>query len=226
MARELRARMFPSRRLSAGAAGRQPCAILETLVHAFLPGRFIDHTHADAVLALTNQPDGDRLVRDALGDDVIVLPYVAPGFLLARAAIEAARARTRRPRHGLVAPRHRHLGRDGAGFVRDDDRTGDQGRAVPGRRSRPGFSRAPAPTPMAVAASRVGLVAPLLRGLLAPRTGDPDRPYRRVIVQPLVTDEIAAVRRRGWRTRPGVDASPDVRPPDSDQGVAGVRRDA
>ena len=53
---------------------------IEALVHAFLPARFIDHTHADAILALTNQPGGERLAAEALGGDVIVLPYVTPGF--------------------------------------------------------------------------------------------------------------------------------------------------
>jgi NAD(P)-dependent dehydrogenase (short-subunit alcohol dehydrogenase family) len=53
-----------------------------------------------------------------------------------------------------------------------------------------GFVRAAAPTSAAVAAERVALVAPMLRGLLAAKTGDPDRPYRRVILQALVTDEV------------------------------------
>ena len=52
---------------------------IETLVHAFLPARFIDHSHADAVLALTNQPDGESRIQEALGDDVVVLPYMTPG---------------------------------------------------------------------------------------------------------------------------------------------------
>ena len=55
---------------------RAPTPSIETPVHAFMPGRFVDHTHADAVLALTNQPDGASHVRQALGDEVVVLPYV------------------------------------------------------------------------------------------------------------------------------------------------------
>ena len=66
-----------------------PDPSIETLAHAFLPGKFIDHTHPDAILALTNQKDGERLVREALGEDVIVLDYVRPGFRLAKAAAEA-----------------------------------------------------------------------------------------------------------------------------------------
>src|SRR6185503_13815834 len=72
------------------ADGAQPS--LEALVHVFLPATFVDHTHADAILALTNQAGGARLVREALGEEVIVIPYVEPGFLLARAAAEALEA--------------------------------------------------------------------------------------------------------------------------------------
>lgn len=200
MARELRARMFSSppphgapvgQGFSSGqlmSPAHLPAPSIETLVHAFLPGRFIDHTHADAVLALTNQPDGDRLVRDALGDDVIVLPYVAPGFLLAKAAIEGFE---RHPgARGLVWSRHGIV--TWGGSARESyeamiDLVTKAERAVEARAPR--ALRAAAPTPVAVAAERVALVAPLLRGLLAARTGDGDRPYRRVIVQPLVTAE-------------------------------------
>jgi len=66
-----------------------PAPSIETLVHAVLPGRFVDHTHADAILALTNQEDGEGHVRHALGDGVAVLPYVKPGFPLGRQAAQA-----------------------------------------------------------------------------------------------------------------------------------------
>lgn len=66
-----------------------PDASVETLLHAFLADKFVDHTHADAVLELTNQPDGEALVREALGDAVAVLPWVMPGLGLAQAVAEA-----------------------------------------------------------------------------------------------------------------------------------------
>ncbi|MDE3179032.1 MAG: class II aldolase/adducin family protein, partial [Acidobacteriota bacterium] len=62
---------------------------IEASVHAFIPAKFIDHTHADAILTLTNQKDGKRLTEEALGNDVIILDYVTPGFDLAKAAAEA-----------------------------------------------------------------------------------------------------------------------------------------
>ncbi|MCZ6524058.1 MAG: class II aldolase/adducin family protein, partial [Alphaproteobacteria bacterium] len=66
---------------------------VETLVHAFLPDRFIDHSHADAVLALTNQSGGAAVVSRALGPEVVVIPYVAPGFALSKAVAAAREAR-------------------------------------------------------------------------------------------------------------------------------------
>lgn len=61
-----------------------PRPSIETLLHAFLPDAWVDHSHADAVLALTNQPDGHRLVREVYGDRVAVVPYILPGFKLAQ----------------------------------------------------------------------------------------------------------------------------------------------
>src|SRR5207302_6381768 len=66
------------------AAGPTPS--VETLLHAFLPHAFIDHSHADAILSLTNQPDGAERIREALGNDVVIVPYVMPGFTLAKLA--------------------------------------------------------------------------------------------------------------------------------------------
>ena len=63
-----------------------PNPSIETLLHAFLPGKFIDHTHAGAVLALTDQPDGAAVCAEAFGDKVILVPYIMPGFTLAKAA--------------------------------------------------------------------------------------------------------------------------------------------
>jgi len=65
--------------LDAGA----PTPSIETPVHALVPHRYVDHTHADVVLALTNQVGGDDLVREAMGPDVIVLPDVPMGTTLA-----------------------------------------------------------------------------------------------------------------------------------------------
>lgn len=65
-----------------------PNPSVETLLHAFLPHKFIDHTHADAVLSLTNQPKGEKIVRDWAGNRMAVVPYIMPGFALSKLAGE------------------------------------------------------------------------------------------------------------------------------------------
>jgi rhamnose utilization protein RhaD (predicted bifunctional aldolase and dehydrogenase)/NAD(P)-dependent dehydrogenase (short-subunit alcohol dehydrogenase family) len=60
----------------------------ETLLHAFLPHAYIDHTHAIAVLSLVDQPDGAALARAVFGRRLGIVPYIMPGFLLAQKAAE------------------------------------------------------------------------------------------------------------------------------------------
>ncbi|MEB2311343.1 MAG: bifunctional aldolase/short-chain dehydrogenase [Sorangiineae bacterium] len=61
-----------------------PTPSVEALLHALLPARFVDHTHADAVLAVVDQPDGEARARDVWGDSLTFVPYVMPGFALAQ----------------------------------------------------------------------------------------------------------------------------------------------
>jgi len=65
-----------------------PNPSVETLLHAFLPHKFIDHTHSTALLALTDQPDGEALARDLFGKRVAYVPYTIPGFALAKSVAE------------------------------------------------------------------------------------------------------------------------------------------
>src|ERR1700710_2286131 len=65
-----------------------PNPSVEALLHAFIPHKFIDHTHSTAVLALTDQPDGEALCREVFGARVGYVPYVMPGFGLAKAAAQ------------------------------------------------------------------------------------------------------------------------------------------
>ncbi|MCG3173201.1 MAG: hypothetical protein GMKNLPBB_01379 [Myxococcota bacterium] len=65
-----------------------PNPSIEALLHAFLPPKFVDHSHADAILCLTNRPEGERWVREAMGDEVAIVSYIKPGFLLSKAAAE------------------------------------------------------------------------------------------------------------------------------------------
>lgn len=61
-----------------------PAPSVETILHAALPARYVDHTHADAVLAITHAPRGEARIREIYGSRVVVVPYVMPGFDLAR----------------------------------------------------------------------------------------------------------------------------------------------
>lgn len=65
-----------------------PNPSVEVLLHAFLPHKFIDHSHADAILALVDQPGAVDLAREVFGDRLAVVPYVMPGFALAKLAAE------------------------------------------------------------------------------------------------------------------------------------------
>ncbi|HEX4185973.1 MAG TPA: bifunctional aldolase/short-chain dehydrogenase, partial [Stellaceae bacterium] len=65
-----------------------PNPSVETLLHAFLPHKFVDHTHSTAVLSLTDQPDAAERCADLYGGRLGLVPYIMPGFLLAKKAAE------------------------------------------------------------------------------------------------------------------------------------------
>lgn len=65
-----------------------PNPSVEAILHASLPFTAVQHSHADAVLAITNTVDGEQRVRSLWGDRVVVIPYVMPGFDLAKACAE------------------------------------------------------------------------------------------------------------------------------------------
>ena len=85
----------------------QPRPSIETLLHAFIGAAHVDHTHPDAVIALTSSPDGRSLADAAFGDDAVWLDYERPGFDMSKRIAElldanpSARA-VLLERHGLV----------------------------------------------------------------------------------------------------------------------------
>jgi len=83
---------------------KAPNPSVETLLHAFLPHKFVDHTHSTAVLALTDQPDGAKICRDVYGDRVACVPYIMPGFALAKSC--AAYQRKHPDVDGLILLKH------------------------------------------------------------------------------------------------------------------------
>ncbi len=66
-----------------------PNPSVETLLHAFLPHKFIDHSHADSSLVIANQPNVEAICKEIYGEDYGLVSYIMPGFLLAKAAAEA-----------------------------------------------------------------------------------------------------------------------------------------
>ncbi len=169
-----------------------PNPSVEALLHAFLPHRYVAHSHADAILAVTNQPDGESRVRDALGERVAILPYIMPGFPLAKAVAELYEKDPRVVgvvllKHGLFSfyesaresyERHIELVDACEQYV---------ARATASRSVLTPRCRGPA-APRELAAR----AAPILRGLLAEATGDDDTPWRRLICDWRGGDDVLA----------------------------------
>ncbi len=65
-----------------------PNPSVETLLHAFLPHKFIDHSHADASLIIANQPDAEKICKKIFAHRIATVPYIMPGFALAKASAE------------------------------------------------------------------------------------------------------------------------------------------
>lgn len=83
-----------------------PVPSVETILHAALPHKYVDHTHADAVVTLTNTPGGEERVREIYGDSVVVIPYIMPGFDLARLCAERFAAEAGPDTIGMVLLNH------------------------------------------------------------------------------------------------------------------------
>jgi rhamnose utilization protein RhaD (predicted bifunctional aldolase and dehydrogenase)/NAD(P)-dependent dehydrogenase (short-subunit alcohol dehydrogenase family) len=81
-----------------------PNPSVEMMLHAFLPHKFVDHTHATAVLSVIDQPDGEKKCAEVFGKRLGFVPYVMPGFGLAKAAIEVFERI--RPDAGIILSKH------------------------------------------------------------------------------------------------------------------------
>ncbi|MDE2214249.1 MAG: bifunctional aldolase/short-chain dehydrogenase [Candidatus Omnitrophica bacterium] len=68
-----------------------PNPSVEAILHAIIPYKYVDHSHADAVVTITNTPDGKRRIQEIYGTRVLIVPYVMPGFVLARKVYEVTR---------------------------------------------------------------------------------------------------------------------------------------
>ena len=83
-----------------------PTPSVEAILHAIIPHKYVDHTHADAVVTVTNTADGRRRVEEIYGDDVVIIPYVMPGFDLARLCAERFAAEAGEHTIGMILMNH------------------------------------------------------------------------------------------------------------------------
>lgn len=86
---------------------KSPRPSIEALLHAFVPEPDIDHTHADAILALTNTSRARAIVKQVFGSELLFVPYIKPGFLLAKVVHQAYQKNPKAKgavleKHGLI----------------------------------------------------------------------------------------------------------------------------
>ena len=149
---------------------RAPNPSVEALLHAFLPHKYVDHTHAWAVLSLTGQADGAALAADVYGGRAALAPYVMPGFALAKRAREIYLANP--GVEGLILLKH-GIFSFGDSAEESYARMIDLVSLAEARIARaPRAAAAPRRPP---ARARVAEAAPILRGLAARASGDDER---------------------------------------------------
>ncbi len=83
-----------------------PNPSVEAILHAIIPFTFVDHTHADAIVAISNTPDGKKRIQDIYGPNVLIVPYVMPGFVLAKKVYELTRTLDWSKCEGIVLLNH------------------------------------------------------------------------------------------------------------------------
>jgi rhamnulose-1-phosphate aldolase/alcohol dehydrogenase len=165
-----------------------PNPSVETLLHAFLPHKFVDHTHATAVLSLTNQPDGEDICREVYDDRLGIVPYVMPGFALAR---KAAEIYEQNPQvGGLILLKHGifSFGAEAAEAYERMIEAVSRAEARLKRGRKVAFAAAPLPPRVAPLAE----VAPIIRGACSLKDPAVEGVYRRLILEFRVSTGILA----------------------------------
>jgi rhamnose utilization protein RhaD (predicted bifunctional aldolase and dehydrogenase)/NAD(P)-dependent dehydrogenase (short-subunit alcohol dehydrogenase family) len=157
---------------------------VEIMLHAFLPHKFIDHTHATAVLSVIDQPDGEKKCAEVFGGRLAFVPYVMPGFGLAKKAIEAFE-RTK-PTDGLILSKH-GIVTFGADAREAYERMIEMVSLAEAFIAR-GKSVAAAPAPRKHA--EVAAIAPIVRGACSEKDKKTDGAWRRLVVEFRATDAV------------------------------------
>ena len=175
-----------------------PNPSVETLLHAYLPHRYVDHTHATAFLALANLPDAARVVAELFEGRLAVVPYIMPGFALAKEAAEVFEAQP--DCEGLVLLNHGHF-TFGATAKESYDRTIAQTNVVEEFLARRASGRTFARTVRAERApldpARARAALPALRGAVARLRGE----HHDAAPRPAVSDVRAGERAAEFLSR-------------------------
>jgi rhamnose utilization protein RhaD (predicted bifunctional aldolase and dehydrogenase)/NAD(P)-dependent dehydrogenase (short-subunit alcohol dehydrogenase family) len=83
-----------------------PNPSVEAILHAIIPFDFVDHTHADAVVTMTNTTNGKAKIKEAFGERVLIIPYVMPGFILAKKIFEMTKGLDWQSIDGMILLNH------------------------------------------------------------------------------------------------------------------------
>lgn len=83
-----------------------PNPSIEAILHALIPYKFVDHTHADAIVTISNTIEGERLIREIYGDTYLIVPYIMPGFELAKAIYEMTKGIDWERLEGIILLNH------------------------------------------------------------------------------------------------------------------------
>jgi rhamnose utilization protein RhaD (predicted bifunctional aldolase and dehydrogenase)/NAD(P)-dependent dehydrogenase (short-subunit alcohol dehydrogenase family) len=83
-----------------------PNPSVEAILHAIIPFKFVDHTHTDAVVTITNTEGGEDKIKELYGDRVLVIPYIMPGFVLAKLVYDMTRDVNWSELEGMVLMNH------------------------------------------------------------------------------------------------------------------------
>jgi rhamnose utilization protein RhaD (predicted bifunctional aldolase and dehydrogenase)/NAD(P)-dependent dehydrogenase (short-subunit alcohol dehydrogenase family) len=157
---------------------------VEIMLHAFLPHKFVDHTHATAVLSVIDQPDGEKKCAEVFGGRLAFVPYVMPGFGLAKKAIEVfERAK---PSDGLILSKH--------GIVTYGESAREAYERMIEMVSRAedfvARRRKPATAPARRGAADVAQIAPIVRGACSEKDKTTEGAWRRLMLECRATEAV------------------------------------
>ncbi len=186
-----------------------PNPSVETLLHAFLPHKYVDHTHASAMLALADLPNVEAVVKEIFGDRLVCVPFIMPGFELAKVAAEVYDANPNV--EGLILINHGHFAFGDSAKQSYDRLIAHTNEVEAWLEKTGGLVPAEATGHSEEMAAKAASILPMLRGIIGERnaefTGNRDFPMpvmnlrTGANVQDFISrDDLAVLSRRGVAT--------------------------